>query len=111
MAKDYPDTTFGILNQVQKGDNIVSVLFQEQEGSYLAGMLAAQVTTDTSIKGINDKPMIGVIGGTKSAGIDKFIAGYIEGAKAVNPKIEVKVAYSNNFRRSGTRRTDGQGHV
>ena len=33
----------------------------------------------------------------RSAGIDKFIAGYIEGAKAANPKIEVKVAYSNNF--------------
>ncbi|MBL0373858.1 BMP family ABC transporter substrate-binding protein [Rhizobium sp. KVB221] len=97
VAKDYPDTTFAILNQVQKGDNIVSVLFQEQEGSYLAGMLAAQVTTDTSIKGINDKPILGVIGGTKSAGIDKFIAGFIEGAKAANPKVEVKVAYSNNF--------------
>lgn len=97
VAKDYPDTTFAILNQVQKGDNIVSVLFQEQEGSYLAGMLAAEVTTDTSIKGINDKPVIGVIGGTKSAGIDKFIVGYIQGAKAVNPNIEVKVAYSNTF--------------
>ena len=97
VAKDYPDTTFAILNQVQKGDNIVSVLFQEQEGSYLAGLLAGQVTTDTSIKGINAQPIIGVIGGTKSAGIDKFIAGFIEGAKAVNPKIEVKVAYSNNF--------------
>ncbi|MCO6187548.1 BMP family protein [Rhizobium sp. L1K21] len=97
VAKDYPDTTFAILNQVQPGDNIVSVLFQEQEGSYLAGVLAAQVTTDTSIKGINDKPIIGVIGGTKSAGIDKFIAGYIEGAKSINPDIEVKVAYSNNF--------------
>ncbi|MCF1470041.1 BMP family ABC transporter substrate-binding protein [Agrobacterium vitis] len=97
VAKDYPDTTFAILNQVQKGDNIVSVLFQEQEGSYLAGVLAAQVTTDTSIKGINAEPIIGVIGGTKSAGIDKFIAGYIEGAKSVNPKIVVKVAYSNNF--------------
>ncbi|NTE88373.1 BMP family lipoprotein [Agrobacterium rubi] len=97
VAKDYPDTTFAILNQVQKGDNIVSVLFQEQEGSYLAGVLAAQVTTDTSIKGINAEPIIGVIGGTKSAGIDKFIAGYIEGAKSVNPKIDVKVAYSNNF--------------
>jgi basic membrane protein A len=97
VAKDYPDTTFAILNQVQKGDNIVSVLFQEQEGSYLAGMLAGQVTTDTSIKGINAEPIIGVIGGTKSAGIDKFIAGFIEGAKAANPKVEVKVAYSNNF--------------
>jgi len=97
VAPDYPDTTFAILNQVQKGDNIVSVLFQEQEGSYLAGMLAAQVTTDTSIKGINAEPVLGVIGGTKSAGIDKFIAGFIEGAKAVNPDIDVKVAYSNNF--------------
>jgi basic membrane protein A len=97
VAKDYPDTTFAILNQVQKGDNIVSVLFQEQEGSYLAGLLAGQVTTDTSIKGINAQPIIGVIGGTKSAGIDKFIAGFIEGAKAADPKIEVKVAYSNNF--------------
>jgi basic membrane protein A len=97
VAKDYPDTTFAILNQVQKGDNIVSVLFQEQEGSYLAGLLAGQVTTDTSIKGINADPIIGVIGGTKSAGIDKFVAGFIEGAKAANPKIQVKVAYSNNF--------------
>lgn len=97
VAKDYPDTTFAILNQIQKGDNIVSVLFREQEGSYLAGLLAGQVTTDTSIKGINAEPIVGVIGGTKSAGIDKFIAGFIEGAKAANPKVEVKVAYSNNF--------------
>lgn len=97
VAKDYPDTNYVILNQVREGANIASVLFQEQEGSYLAGTLAALVTTDTSIKGINAEPIIGVIGGTKSAGIDKFIAGYIEGAKAANPDVEVKVAYSNNF--------------
>ena len=97
VAKDYPDTDYVILNQVRQGKNIASVLFQEQEGSYLAGTLAALVTTDTSIKGINDKPIIGVIGGTKSAGIDKFMAGYIQGAKAANPNVQVKVAYSNNF--------------
>ena len=97
VAKDYPDTNYVILNQVREGGNVTSVLFQEQEGSYLAGTLAALVTTDTSIKGINAEPIIGVIGGTKSAGIDKFIAGYIEGAKAANPDVEVKVAYSNNF--------------
>lgn len=97
VAKDYPDTKYVILNQVREGANIASVLFKEQEGSYLAGMLAGLVTTDTSIKGINAEPVIGVIGGTKSAGIDKFIVGYIEGAKAANPAIDVKVAYSNNF--------------
>lgn len=97
VAKDYPDAKYVILNQVQPGANVASVMFQEQEGSYLAGALAALVTTDTSIPGINDKPIIGVIGGTKSVGIDKFIVGYIQGAHDVNPNVEVKVAYSNNF--------------
>jgi basic membrane protein A and related proteins len=97
VAKDYPDSKYVILNQVRQAPNIESVLFQEQDGSYLAGTLAALVASDTSIKGIGSKPIIGVIGGTKSAGIDKFIAGYIQGAKAANPKVEVKVAYSNNF--------------
>ena len=97
VAKDNPKTQYAILNQVIPGSNITSVLFQEQEGSYLAGTLAALVTTDTSIKGINDKPVIGVIGGTKSAGIDKVIAGYIQGAHDANPNVQVKVAYSNNF--------------
>ena len=75
VAKDYAGTDYVILNQVKPGANVASVLFQEQEGSYLAGALAAMVTTDTSIKGVNDKAIIGVIGGTKSVGIDKFIVG------------------------------------
>src|SRR6185312_7818520 len=97
VSPDYPETNYVIVNQVRKGDNIASILFQEQEGSYLAGTLAALVTTDTSIKGINEQPIIGVIGGTKSVGIDKFISGYMEGAKAANPDVQVLVAYSNNF--------------
>ncbi len=97
LAKDYPDTDWVIMNQTRSGDNIASVVFGEHQGSYLAGALAAQVTTDTSIKGINDKPVIGVIGGVKAPGIDKFIVGYIQGAKAINPDIDVKVAYSDSF--------------
>jgi basic membrane protein A len=97
VAQEYPNTDFVILNQVVKGNNIASVLFQEQEGSYLAGALAALVTTDTAINGIDGKPIIGVIGGTKSVGIDKFIVGYIQGARDMNPAVNVKVAYSNSF--------------
>jgi len=84
-----------ILNQVRKGPNVTSVLFQEQEGSYLAGALAAMVATEGAKSGA--APVIGVIGGFKSTGIDKFIVGYIQGAHDVNPKVEVKVAYSNSF--------------
>ena len=97
VAKDYPGVDFVILNQVKSGANVASVLFQEQEGSYLAGALATLVAKDKSIKGMSGEPVIGVIGGTKSVGIDKFIVGYIQGAKAMDPKAEVKVAYSNNF--------------
>ncbi|MGB4826433.1 MAG: BMP family ABC transporter substrate-binding protein [Paracoccaceae bacterium] len=97
VAKDYPDTDYVILNQVVEGANIASIVFKEQEGSYLAGVLAAGMTMQTGVEGINDKPVLGVIGGTKSAGIDKFIVGFIEGARSVNPDIDVKVGYSNNF--------------
>ena len=97
VAKDYSDTDYVILNQVKPGANVASVLFQEQEGSFLAGALATLVAQDASIKGMSGKPVIGVIGGAKSVGIDKFIVGYIQGARAVDPKAEVKVAYSNNF--------------
>ncbi|WP_421850528.1 BMP family lipoprotein [Oricola sp.] len=97
LAADYPDAGWVIMNQTRKGDNVASVVFGEHEGSYLAGALAAQVTTDTSIEGINEDAVIGVIGGVKAPGIDKFIVGYIQGAKAVNPDIDVKVAYSESF--------------
>ncbi len=97
LAADYPDVNWVIMNQTRKGDNVASVVFAEHQGSFLAGALAAQVTVDTSIKGINEQAVIGVIGGVKAPGIDKFIVGYIQGAKAINPDIEVKVAYSESF--------------
>jgi basic membrane protein A len=50
VAKDYADADYVILNQVKPGANVASVLFQEQEGSYLAGALATLVAKDTSIK-------------------------------------------------------------
>lgn len=97
LAKDYSDTSWVIMNQTREGDNVASVVFGEHEGSYLAGALAAQVTTDTSIRGINEEAVVGVIGGFKAPGIDKFIVGFIQGAEAINPDIEVKVAYADSF--------------
>ena len=97
VAKDYPNVDYAILNRVVPGSNVAGVLFKENEGSYLAGALAAMVSSDTKIKGITDKPVIGVIGGIKAIGIDKFIVGYIQGAHDINPKVEVKVAYANSF--------------
>jgi basic membrane protein A and related proteins len=97
VAAAHPNTQYALINAPVPGKNVTSVLFQEQEGSYLAGVLAAAMTTDTENPRINAKPIIGVIGGTKSTGIDKFLVGYIQGAKATNPKVNVLTAYSNDF--------------
>ncbi|MFQ3566577.1 MAG: BMP family ABC transporter substrate-binding protein [Aggregatilineales bacterium] len=97
VAPDYPDTLFSIVNIVVEGDNIVSIMFDEHTGSYLAGMLAALVTTDETIEQTNDAAVIGAVGGVQSSGIDVFLYGYLQGACAVNPDINVLFAYSNSF--------------
>lgn len=97
IAPDYPDTKWAIYNQTRTGDNIASVLFGEHEGSYLAGVLAAHMTTTEGIDGINPEPILGVIPAIKSPGIDKFVVGFIQGAQSVNADIEVQVGYAETF--------------
>ncbi|MBN1566062.1 MAG: BMP family ABC transporter substrate-binding protein [Anaerolineae bacterium] len=97
IAPDYPDTTFAIVNVIVDQPNVVSIMFDEHTGSFLAGALAALVTTDASIEQTNDAAVIGVIGGVKSSGIDVFLYGYLQGACAVNSDVEVYMAYSNDF--------------
>ena len=105
VAADYPDTLWSFFNLPIEGDNIRSVVFKEHEGSYLAGALAAMMTTVEGNDKINPDKVIGVIGGTVSEGIDKFISGYIEGAHHVDPDVDVLVSYTNDFADPTTGRT------
>ncbi|WP_113672866.1 BMP family lipoprotein [Vallitalea guaymasensis] len=97
VAPQFPDTRFAIFNIVVDQPNVTSVIFKEHEGSFLAGALAAMVTTDDSIDKTNDQKIISAIGGVQSPGIDKFIVGYEEGAKYIDPDIKVLKGYSNSF--------------
>lgn len=97
VAPDYPDTTFAIVNVIVDQPNVVSIMFDEHTGSFLAGALAALVTTDENIEQTNDAAVLGVIGGVMSSGIDVFLYGYLQGACAVNPDIEMLMAYANDF--------------
>lgn len=97
VAQDFPESDWVIFNAEAEGDNVASVLFQEQEGSYLAGALAAMQTVNTADPKINEDKVVGVIGGTSGVGIDKFLVGFIQGAKDIDPEVEVLTAYSNDF--------------
>jgi basic membrane protein A and related proteins len=97
VAPDYPDTTFAIVNTIVEGDNVVSVMFDEHTGSYLAGLLAGLVTNDDTMERANPQGVIGAIGGVQSSGIDVFLYGYLQGACAADPDINVLFAYAGGF--------------
>jgi basic membrane protein A and related proteins len=80
VAKDYPKVNFAIVDGVSDLPNVASLIFKEHEGSYLVGMIAAH-TTKTGV--------LGFVGGMDVPLIHKFEVGYEEGARAVNPKIQV----------------------
>jgi basic membrane protein A len=80
VAKEFPDLQFGIVDMVVELPNVRSIVFKEQEGSYLVGMLAAMASKSGKV---------GFVGGMDIPLIRRFACGYVQGAKAANPKIEV----------------------
>ena len=76
VAPDYPDTTFAIIDMVVDQPNVRSVVFTEEQGSYLVGMMAAMASKSGTV---------GFIGGMDIPLIRKFACGYAQGVKAVNP--------------------------
>ena len=88
MANDNPDAKLALIDAEVKADNVASILFKEQEGAFLAGVVAASMS---------ESGKIGFIGGTDIPVINRFHAGFVEGAKAVNPDIEIQVNYTGVF--------------
>ena len=80
VAPDYPDTKFAIIDMVVDAPNVRSVVFNEHEGSYLVGMMAAMASKSGTV---------GFIGGMDIPLIRKFACGYAQGVKAVNPDATV----------------------
>jgi basic membrane protein A len=80
VAKDYPDTKFAIIDMVVDAPNVRSVVFNEHEGSYLVGMMAAMASKTGTV---------GFIGGMDIPLIRKFACGYVQGVKAVNPNAKI----------------------
>jgi basic membrane protein A and related proteins len=80
VAKQFPKVKFTIIDAVVDLPNVQSVNFREQESSFLCGMAAAMASKTGKI---------GFVGGMDIPLIRKFALGYVEGAKSVNPQIEV----------------------
>ncbi|MFD1744596.1 BMP family protein [Rhizobium helianthi] len=79
VAGEFPDTKFVIVDSVVNLPNVRSVVYKEEEGSYLVGVLAGMASKSGKV---------GFVGGMDIPLIRKFACGYAQGAKAANPKIE-----------------------
>jgi basic membrane protein A len=80
VAPDYPNTKFAIIDMVVDQPNVRSVVFTEEQGSYLVGMMAAMASQTNTV---------GFIGGMDIPLIRKFACGYVQGVKAANPNATV----------------------
>lgn len=79
-AAAYPQERFTIVDTVIDLPNVQSIVFREQEGCYLVGMLAALASKSGTV---------GFVGGMDSPIIRRVEGAYEQGAKAVNPNIQV----------------------
>ena len=85
VAAEFPDINFAIIDMVVDAPNVRSVVFNEHEGSYLVGALAAMKS---------ETGKVGFVGGMDIPLIHKFFCGYAQGVKAVNPDAEIFENYT-----------------
>lgn len=93
VAEKHPDKRFIIYDTTvdyAEGNysNVYSVLFRQNEGSYLAGVYAGLMTKSGTI---------GILGGLNSTTINDFVIGYEQGARSVNPDVEILVEYAETW--------------
>ena len=84
VAREYPYLHFVVVDSVVEESNVSSLVFSEQDGSYLVGIIAARKSrTD----------VIGFIGGMDIQLIHRFELGFAEGAHATNSNMKLLVNY------------------
>ncbi len=100
VAPQFPDVSFGGIDIFfeKPEPNTLGLLFKEQEAGYLAGVVAGQLTTMTDVDPrINNKKVVGFVGGMEIPPVQKFEAGFIAGVKSVLPDAVVKSVYTATF--------------
>ncbi|MBN4062658.1 MAG: BMP family ABC transporter substrate-binding protein [Alkaliphilus sp.] len=90
-ANNNPDQKFAIIDYAygdDAPDNIVGVLFKEQEPSFLVGYIAGKMT---------ETGKVGFVGGMEFPVIHRFQYGFLAGVAHADPSVEVFVQYADSF--------------
>lgn len=97
LTVQFPDVTFvHLMNLPLELPTVVNGVIPGHEPAYLAGVLAALTTTQTSLPQINADKVVGVIGRVEQPFVDAYLYGFLQGACAVDPEITVLHAYEQS---------------
>jgi basic membrane protein A and related proteins len=88
VSADYPKTVFIVTSGQRSRENVSPIIFRLEEASYLAGMVAGHLTKSN---------VLGFVGGIELPPIKAAYEGWVNGAKAVNPRIRSREIYLNSF--------------
>ena len=88
VASTYPDVTFICTEANASADNVASYVMACEQTAYVEGILAASMSQSGKI---------GAIGPIQGDSLVKIVNGYAEGARSVNPNIEVQTAWTNSY--------------
>lgn len=98
VSKEYPDQKFYLFDasvNYENGtfENVYCNTFLQNEASFLAGVVAAGMTTSGALENLNDDAVVGNVLLMDMAVINDFMVGFVEGCQYVNPDIKINSAY------------------
>jgi basic membrane protein A and related proteins len=98
IAPKHPNQKYVYFDDELKLPNVLSIKYAQNEGSYLAGALAALITTDKQAFPLSKgSKKVGLVAGQDLPVIEDFIVGFKQGVKTIDPSIAVRVSFIGDF--------------
>lgn len=98
VAKQNPKQKYVVFDQSIDLPNVASITYRQNDGAFLAGVLATLVAKDTQDFPLaSGTPNVGIVGGQNIPVINDFIVGFQKGAQSVDPAVKVQTSYVGNF--------------
>lgn len=98
VAQQNPKQKYIMFDETVDLPNVASITYRQNDGAFLAGVLAALVSEDQKdypLSGGNKN--VGIVGGMNIPVINDFIVGFKKGAQVVDPNIKVQTSYVGSF--------------
>jgi basic membrane protein A len=99
VAPLYPNATFGGVDVdfAECIPNVREILFAEEQATYLLGVLTASMLEMESHPIYETNKALSIVAGVEQPAVNRFVTGYIAGARSVSPDVPIYVYYTGTW--------------